>query len=108
MKPPPVLEITAEDQELLQKGTESEDFVQNAVWMRVEKYMVEVVEDALDQMRGNVSAEPMVGHRLNIIWREREAFRDKLILFVKGPIRAKKELLKSIEEEKQQYGRSAY
>jgi hypothetical protein len=107
MKPPANLEITLDEQELIQRGTESEEFVQTPVWMRIEKELNAIVEDALDGMRGNVSADPMVGHRLNLIWREREAFRDKLILFVKGPIRAKKELLQQIEEEKK-YGRSAY
>ena len=80
MKPPPALEITAEEQELIQLGTECENFVQNPIWLRIEKELSAIVEDALDGMRGNVSAEPMVGHRLNLIWREREAFRDKLIL----------------------------
>jgi len=108
MRPPPSLEITDEQQELLKRGKDHEDFIVNPLWMELERYLDDVVEESLDQMRGNQSHEPMVAYRMKIVWQEREAFRDRLVLFVKGPIRAKKELLQQIEEERQTYGRSAY
>lgn len=107
MRPPADFSITEEEQELIRIGSSREEFVQNLVWLDMEKYANDVVEEALDQMRGNQSSDPQVAHRFKLVWQEREAFRDRLILFVKGPIRAKKELLKQIEEEKT-YGRSAY
>ena|ERR1700690_1081269 len=108
MRPPPLLEITKEEQEFLKLGTSREEFIQNPTWLDLEKYVNDVVEEALDQMRGNKSSNPVVAHRFKLVWQEREAFRDRLILFVKGPIRAKKDLLNQIEEEKKLYGRSAY
>ena len=106
MRPPPNLLISEDEQELVKIGTAHEEFIQQALWLDLEKYMASVVEDAFDQMRGNASSDSAVAHRFQLIWKEREAFRDRLILFVKGPIRVKKELLKQIEEEKTN-GRSA-
>ena len=107
MRPPAPITISQDEEELLKRAAAHEEFAQQPMWLQLEKYANLLVEEALDAMRGNVSHEPMVGHRLSLIWREREAFRDRLILFVKGPIKAKQELIRQIEEEKQ-YGRSAY
>jgi galactokinase len=111
MRPPPSLEISPEEQEIINRGTESESFVQNLMWLNMEKYLEGVVEEALDRMRENPSSDPQIARHLQAVWKEREAFRDRLILFVKGPIRAKKELLLEIEQQKEMekmYGRSAY
>lgn len=105
---PPVQEVSNDEQELIKTGELCEEFIQNPIWIEAEKYINGVVEEALDQMRGNQSSDPMVAHRFKLIWQEREAFRDRLILYVKGPVRAKKDLLKQIEEERETYGRSAY
>ena len=107
MRPPATIQISKDEEQLLKTAVACEEFVQQPKWLELEKYANLLVDDALDAIRGNVSSDPLVGHRLAIIWREREAFRDRLILYVKGPIKAKTELLKQIEEEKQ-YGRSAY
>jgi hypothetical protein len=108
MRPPPTFEVTDDQQEMLERGKLHEDFILNPLWREIEEYLTVVVEEALDQMRGNQSHEPMIAYRMKLVWQEREAFRDKLILYVKGPIRAKLELLKQIEEERETYGRSAY
>ena len=111
MRPPPPLEISPEEQLIINRGTEHESFVQNGVWLEMEVYLNDVVEEALDRMRSNASSDPQVARHLQTAWKERETFRDRLILFVKGPIRAKKELLREIAEQKErenEYGRSAY
>ena len=107
MRPPTPISISPDEEELLKHGKDCEDFIQQPMWLKVEKFANLIVEEALEQMRGNQSSDPTVAKHFQNIWREREAFRDRLILFVKGPIRVKKELLIQIEEEKQ-YGRSAY
>ena len=107
MRPPATITISQDEEDLLKTAIGCEEFVQHPKWREIEQFANLQVEEALDAIRGNVSHDPMVGHRLSLIWREREAFRDRLILFVKGPIKAKAELLKQIEEEKK-YGRSAY
>ena len=101
MRPPSILQIGEDEEALLKTGLACEEFIQQPLWLEIEKYLDNVVENALDQMRGNQSSDPAVAKHFQMIWREREAFRDRLILFVKGPIKAKKELLRQIEEEKQ-------
>lgn len=107
MRPPSPISISPDEEELIKKGTACEEFIQQPIWKEVEQYMNLLVEDALHQMRGNRSSNPMVAHRFKLIWQEREALRDRLILLVKGPIKARKDLLIQIEEERQ-YGQSSY
>jgi hypothetical protein len=106
MRPPATLLISEDEESLIKTGMACEEFIQQPIWKELEKYLDSVVEEALDQMRGNQSSDPAVAHRFKLVWQEREAFRDRLILYVKGPIKAKKELLLQIEEEKKN-GRSA-
>lgn len=106
MRPPTQFQISEDEEALLKTGLACEEFIQQPLWLEIEKYANAVVDQALDSMRGNTSSDPIISRNLQLIWREREAFRDRLILFVKGPIKAKKELLRQIEEEKT-YGRSA-
>ena len=107
MRAPTPISVSPDEEELLKRGKTCEEFIQQPMWLEIEKFANLVVEEALEQMRGNQSSDPVVAKHYQNVWRERESFRDRLILFVKGPIRAKKELLIQIEEEKQ-YGRSAY
>lgn len=98
MRVPEPLKLSPDEQELLKLAEESEAFIQQPMWKKIEIFLKANVEEALEDMRGNQSTDPRVAHRFNLIWREREALKDSLIAFVKGPIREKRDLLDQIEQ----------
>jgi hypothetical protein len=100
MNQPQEFKLTDDERALLKLAEESEQFIIFPMWKRIEIFMSAFVSEALDSMRGNVSSDPMVAKRFQLIWREREALRDSLIAFVKGPIKDRKDLLEQIEQQR--------
>lgn len=99
---PEHLRLSEEEIELLKIAEESEAFVRSPVWKRLEAFLAEHVEEALDSIRGNASSDPRVSFHFERIWKEREQLRDGVVLFVKGPIKRRKELLEQLEKLKEE------
>jgi hypothetical protein len=99
MRPEP-LTISPDEQELLKLAEESSAFTQQPMWRKLEIFLDANVQEALDDMRGNLSTDDRVCLHKARIWQEREKLRDSLIAFIKGPIRDAKELLEQIEQAK--------
>lgn len=99
MRPEP-LSISPDEQELLKLAEESSAFTQQPMWRKIEIFLQANVEEAMEDMRGNLSTDDRVCLHKTRIWQEREKLRDSLIAFVKGPIRDAKDLLEQIEQAK--------
>lgn len=99
---PEQLRLSEEEIELIKIAEESEAFVRSPVWKRLEVFLADHIEEALDSMRGNQSSDPKVALHFERIWKEREQIRDGIVRFVKGPIKQRKELLEQIEQMKKE------
>jgi len=97
MRPPQRFELTEDEQQLIKFADESEQFVILPMWKRIEQKLNEWVEEALDEIRGNISTDGLVALHKQRIWKEREHLRDSLITFVKGPIKRRTDLMEEIE-----------
>src|SRR5215475_14203775 len=98
MNPPEQLRLTDDEKALLKLAEESQQFIQLPMWKKIELFLNAWVNEALDEMRGNISTDGSVALHKQRIWRERESLRDSLIAFVKGPIKDRKDLLDQIEK----------
>lgn len=99
---PQKLQFTEEEQETFKIAEESESFILSPVWRRLEVFLADHVEEALDSIRGNQSSDPKVALHFERIWKEREQIRDGIIRFVKSPIKQRKEMLEQIEQLKKE------
>src|SRR5262249_20819337 len=95
---PEAFRLTEEEQELLKLAAESDAFIAMPMWKRIEIFLNANVEEAKDNIRGNISSVPQVAMNFTRIWQQREKLRDELIAFVKGPIKDRKDLLDQIEQ----------
>lgn len=102
MRAPEQLQLGPDEIELLKLAEESNSFVQHAMWRKLEIFLTANVQEALDDMRGNLSNEPAVVLHKTRIWQEREKLRDSLIAFVKGPIKDARDLYEQIEQAKKE------
>jgi shikimate kinase len=102
MRAPEPLKLTPDEQDLLKLAEESESFIRHPLWKKIEIFLQANVEEALEQIRSNASHDPNVALHFQRIWREREQLRDSLIVFVKAPIKEKRELMDQIEKAKQE------
>ena len=98
MNAPMGFQLTDDERALLKLAEESEQFILLPMWKRIEIFLNAFVQEALDDVRGNQSADGMVALHKQRVWREREQLRDSVIAFVKGPIKDRKELLEQIKE----------
>jgi len=85
--------------ELLEVAKDCEEFCGSPMWAKMQKFMQAMVEEVESKARGNRSSNPVISHNLNLKLRERELMKDRLINFVMGPIAAKKQILRELEEE---------
>lgn len=99
---PERFDLTGEERELFKIAEQSEAFIASPVWKRLEVFLADHVEEGLDAMRGNQSSDPKVSLHFERIWKEREALRDGIIRFVKGPIVQRKEILEQVEQLKKE------
>jgi hypothetical protein len=99
---PEQLVLSPDEQELLKLAEESESFIRHPLWKKIEIFLEANVQEALDDMRGNLSTDDRVCLHKARVWQEREKLRDSLIAFVKGPIKDKRELMEQIEERKKE------
>jgi hypothetical protein len=99
---PQEFRLTEDEQALLKLAEESEQFIILPMWKKIEMFLNALPSEALDDMRANKSSDPMVAQRFQLIWKEREALRDSLIAFVKGPIKDRKELIDQIEQQRKE------
>jgi hypothetical protein len=100
MNAPEPFQLTDDERELIKLAEEAENFIIQPMWKKIEIFLNAFVQEALDDIRGNQSVEGLVALHKQRVWREREALRDSLIAFVKGPIKDKKELMQQIEEQR--------
>ena len=98
MNQPQPLRLTEDELALLKLAEESEQFILQPMWKKIEIFLNANVEEAKDAIRGNVSADGNVALHLQRVWTQRERLRDELIAFVKGPIKDKKDLLEQLEQ----------
>jgi hypothetical protein len=100
MNQPQEFKLTEDEQALLKLAAESEQFILQPMWKKIEIFLNAWVAEALDDMRGSLSSDPVVAIGFKRVWNQREILRDSLIAFVKGPIADRKELLNQIEEQR--------
>lgn len=91
--------------ELLQIAAECEEFINTPMWRKLEKFLEGMVEEIEGTMLGSRSSNPQISHNLRLKWGEREFLRSRVINFVKGPIAAKKQILKELEQQEREYAR---
>lgn len=107
MNAPELFQLTDDEKALLKLAEESDQFIILPMWKRIEIFLSAFVQEALDDIRGNQSADGLVAMHKQRVWTEREKLRDSLIAFVKGPIKDRKDLLEQIEQQRKE-GRLIY
>jgi hypothetical protein len=96
------LQLSADEVELLKLAEESSAFTQQPMWRKIEIFLQANVEEALEDMRGNLSSDDLVCLHKARVWQEREKLKDSLIAFVKGPIKDARDLYEQIEQAKKE------
>lgn len=87
-------------QEALQLAELREVFqtTNSAGWQRIKKLMEAQVEDAHEDMVGNISSDPMTYMRLQLRWQQREAMLRVVLDYVADQDRRRKIILEEIAE----------
>jgi len=72
--------------------------VSTAGWQRIKKLMEAQVEDAHEDMVGNISSDPMMYMRLQLRWQQREAMLRGVLEYIGNCDKQRKMILEEIAE----------
>jgi hypothetical protein len=69
-----------------------------AGWQRIKNLMLQLVDDAHEDMVGNLSSDPMMYMRLQLRWQQREAMMRGVLDYIGNCDKQRKQILEEIAE----------